>query len=569
MGRGRGRRGRRGRERPPRRAGRRARLRGHEPRAGDPRRAQERRRAGFRRSGGARDRRGAAPAAGARPGAAGCGLPRGVRAARNDRARRSRCARLAAGHRRRARARRRGRDRSRRCATIRGRWAAATCSSRCPGRKVDGRRFVARRGRRGARRRWWSRASRRRELAFAGAVAAVPNARRALGVDRAPTAFAPRRSAGAAGGDRHQRQDHHHLYRRGDAARGGAVAGRHRDGDVPRPPGVPGGARPAPLTARRARWCCRAVRRDARRRRDGRRVRSVFARAGAGARCDGCAFRVAAMTNLTQDHLDYHGDMERVLRRQGDPVRAADRPDARRRGDVRRRRGGAADARARDAASARWASRGPRARATRTWSSRAARWARAARAPPWRRRSGGCEIESPLVGDYNLANLAIAVGMAIARGLAADAIVARRRRMSRCPGGWSGSPTIAACCAWSTTRTRPTRWSARSRRCAPLASGRLIVVFGCGGDRDRGKRPMMGEIAARDADLAIVTSDNPRTEDPAAIVDMILDGRAAHGRAELAAGELARRDARLPRGGRPARGDPRGGGRGAGRATCC
>src|SRR5206468_12491575 len=61
----------------------------------------------------------------------------------------------------------------------------------------------------------------------------------------------------------------------------------------------------------------------------------------------------------------------------------------------------------------------------------------------------------------------------------------------------------------------------------PLTSGRLIIVLGCGGDRDRGKRPHMGEIAARHADLLVVTDDNPRSEEPAAIRRAMLDGALA------------------------------------------
>ncbi len=131
----------------------------------------------------------------------------------------------------------------------------------------------------------------------------------------------------------------------------------------------------------------------------------------------------------------------------------------------------------------------------------------------------------------------------------------RPRIISRArPDGSNSSAPATARRFSSITPTSPTR----SKRCfatlRPLTKGRLIVVFGCGGDRDKGKRPLMGEIAARGADLVIITDDNPRSEQPAAIRAEIMAGaRNAGGGAEIIEIARSRRGDR-PRGRRASRG---------------
>jgi UDP-N-acetylmuramoyl-L-alanyl-D-glutamate--2,6-diaminopimelate ligase len=139
------------------------------------------------------------------------------------------------------------------------------------------------------------------------------------------------------------------------------------------------------------------------------------------------------------------------------------------------------------------------------------------------------QLSSRLLGVFNAHNLLGVIGTLLASGVAlADAVRVASEltpvagRMQQLGGG--EQPLIAVDYAHTPDALEKVLSALRP---VVASSGRLICVFGCGGDRDRGKRPMMGGIAARLADLAIVTSDNPRSEAPGAIIDEIVAGMAA------------------------------------------
>ncbi len=143
------------------------------------------------------------------------------------------------------------------------------------------------------------------------------------------------------------------------------------------------------------------------------------------------------------------------------------------------------------------------------------------------------KVNLPLIGAYQAANALVAAGLAMATGVAAgqvfDALTRLqpvRGRLERAALNAAGAP------AYVDYAHTPDALEAAIAALRPHVApgGKLIVVFGAGGDRDAGKRPQMGEVAARAADIAIVTDDNPRSEDPAAIRAAIMAGAGANTR---------------------------------------
>jgi UDP-N-acetylmuramoyl-L-alanyl-D-glutamate--2,6-diaminopimelate ligase len=139
-------------------------------------------------------------------------------------------------------------------------------------------------------------------------------------------------------------------------------------------------------------------------------------------------------------------------------------------------------------------------------------------------RAAGLSVRPRLRGRFNVENVLGAIAAGRLLGLEDEAIVRGVEHVTGVPGRFEaveeGQP-FAVIVDYAHTPEALENVLAEARR---LASGRLICVFGCGGDRDRAKRPLMGEVVGRLADVAIVTSDNPRSEEPEAIIEEILAG---------------------------------------------
>jgi UDP-N-acetylmuramoyl-L-alanyl-D-glutamate--2,6-diaminopimelate ligase len=142
------------------------------------------------------------------------------------------------------------------------------------------------------------------------------------------------------------------------------------------------------------------------------------------------------------------------------------------------------------------------------------------------------EIFLPLAGDFQIANALVAAGLAIATGVPADQALAALEHLKGAPGRLDlVGATPAGAPVYVDYAHKPEALENVLAAVRPFTTGRVIVVFGCGGDRDKGKRPIMGEIASRLADVVIITDDNPRSEEPDDIRRQIME--AAPGAIEI------------------------------------
>ena len=261
-------------------------------------------------------------------------------------------------------------------------------------------------------------------------------------------------------------------------------------------------------------------------------------------RVEGTAFDLALFTNLSRDHLDYHGDMEsywQAKRRLFHELL----PQARRAGKDPAAVVCTDDPRGRELARE-LEEKGlpvftyglePGARVQGREAQGDLEGGRVTMCWP----GGELELRTALVGRYNLQNCLAAGAAGLALGLEPGRIQAGIRALRGVPGrlervpGPAGSPAVFV--DYSHT---PEALAGALEVLRPLTRGRLWCVFGAGGDRDQGKRPLMGRAAGQGADLVVLTSDNPRSEDPLAIMAMIEPGLAQAGCRRLQAGQPPR-----------------------------
>jgi UDP-N-acetylmuramoyl-L-alanyl-D-glutamate--2,6-diaminopimelate ligase len=244
-------------------------------------------------------------------------------------------------------------------------------------------------------------------------------------------------------------------------------------------------------------------------------------------RLDGVRLKAAGFTNLGRDHLDYHPTMEAYLTAKlrlftellppdGVAVVNADGAEA----------GTVIEA----------VKKSGRHLMTTGRAGEALKLTRLVREGFAQRMVIGCEdrvfdVRLPLLGEYQASNALVAAGLAIATGEAAGRVLPALQGLKGVKGRLEIVGGARGGLAVVDYAHKPEALAAALDALRPFATGRLICVMGCGGDRDKGKRPIMGAIAVEKSDIVIVTDDNPRTEDPATIRAEIL--AAASGAREI------------------------------------
>jgi UDP-N-acetylmuramoyl-L-alanyl-D-glutamate--2,6-diaminopimelate ligase len=237
-------------------------------------------------------------------------------------------------------------------------------------------------------------------------------------------------------------------------------------------------------------------------------------------RLDGLRLKAAAFTNLGHDHLDYHPSVEaylaaklrlfwEVLPADGVAVVNGDSEHAH-----------AAIAAARNAGR-RVMTVGKAGEALALDGLEAERFAQRLRV---RHAGGGADIRLPLLGAYQAGNALLAAGLAMAVGERAERVLPTLERLEGVKGRLEVMGLVRGGLVVIDYAHKPDALAAALGALRPFAPGRLVCVFGCGGDRDKAKRPIMGRIASELADAVIVTDDNPRNEDATAIRAEILAG---------------------------------------------